>query len=163
MANFVYEESSSGDYFLYEWLAEVEDTTSPIGLPDLQADTNTTTTTTTGSTPLTPPDSTRYPLSPPEVVITNENGETRRLLPLVMSRLDTLEHFVAKVDIAMGKIDDFMARVDLTMENMRGDLQSFSANMVGLLRGWGLLPRTPGTTVDVETGDAVATMQRCVQ
>ncbi|KAI1158962.1 hypothetical protein F5B18DRAFT_47194 [Nemania serpens] len=60
-----------------------------------------------------------------------------------MSRLDTLEHFVAKVDIAMGKINDFMARVDLAMETMKGDLQSFSAGMVGLLRGWGFFPRTP--------------------
>jgi hypothetical protein len=51
-----------------------------------------------------------------------------------MSRLDTLEHFVAKVDIAMGKVNDFMARVDLAMETMRGDLQSFSVGMVGLLR-----------------------------
>jgi hypothetical protein len=79
MTNFVYEESSNGYYFLYEWLAEIEDTTSPIGLPDLQADTDTTTaTTTTTSTPLTPPDSTLYLLTLPEVVITNENGETRR-------------------------------------------------------------------------------------
>ncbi|KAI0525809.1 hypothetical protein F5B22DRAFT_587841 [Xylaria bambusicola] len=160
MTNSVYEETSNGYYFLYEWLAEIEDTTSPIGLPDLPTDTDTTTATTT-STPLTPPDSTLYPLTPPEVVITNEDGETRRLLPLVMSRLDTLEHFVTKVDIAMGKINDFMARVDLAMETMKGDLQSFSAGMVGLLRGWGLLPRTPGTTmVDVETGNAVATTQR---
>lgn len=35
MTNSVYEESSNAYYFLYEWLAEIEDTTSPIGLSDL--------------------------------------------------------------------------------------------------------------------------------
>ncbi|KAI1158837.1 hypothetical protein F5B18DRAFT_639561 [Nemania serpens] len=77
-----------------------------------------------------------------------------------MSRLDTLERFVAKVDSMMDKIYDVIARVDLAMENMGGDLQSFLASMAGFLRGWGLFLPTQDTMVDVEVGDAVATTQR---
>ncbi|KAI1181800.1 hypothetical protein F5B17DRAFT_240112 [Nemania serpens] len=64
--------SSNGYYFLYEWLANIEqeDATNYIELPDLQVDTT--------STALISPDSTLYPLTLPEVVITNENGETGR-------------------------------------------------------------------------------------
>ncbi|KAI0398856.1 hypothetical protein F4802DRAFT_611321 [Xylaria palmicola] len=150
MANLIKDKSTNKYYFLYEWLAEIKDITSPIELPDLQADT---TTTTTSSTPLTPLDSTFYPPTPPKAVITAKNGETRRLLPLVISRLDTLEHFVTKVNIAIGKINDFIARINLAIENIRGYLQRFSASIVGLFRGWGFLPYIPSTTVNVETGD----------
>lgn len=63
---------SGNRYYLYEWLAEIEqeDAINYIGLPELLADIT--------STALISPDSTLYLFTPPEVVITNENGETRR-------------------------------------------------------------------------------------
>ncbi|KAI1324946.1 hypothetical protein F5Y16DRAFT_379673 [Xylariaceae sp. FL0255] len=71
--------------------------------------------------------------SPRQGAATDKDGEVAKLLRLIFLRLDNLERFVINLDL-------LMLRLYITMENTNENLKRFSEGVMGLFRGWGLLP-----------------------
>ncbi|KAI1321139.1 hypothetical protein F5Y16DRAFT_389261 [Xylariaceae sp. FL0255] len=71
--------------------------------------------------------------SPRQGAATDKDREVAKLLRLILLRLDNLERFVINLDL-------LMSRLYITMENTNENLKRFSEGVMGLLRGWGLLP-----------------------
>ncbi|KAI1340618.1 hypothetical protein F5Y15DRAFT_414936 [Xylariaceae sp. FL0016] len=88
----------------------------------------------------------------PSVSHEASSNETRMLLLLILSRLDTLERIANKTDSALDRVLQSMSIVSSSMESMKIDLQKFAADMIGFLRGCGLLPGDRSPRGDEELG-----------
>lgn len=71
---------------------------------------------------------------------------------LLLSRLDTIERILNKVDDAVGKIHHAVETVHNAMDKVKNDLHEFSQDMISLFRGCGFFDGSSDTVVDEELG-----------
>ncbi|CAJ2503084.1 Uu.00g104780.m01.CDS01 [Anthostomella pinea] len=98
-----------------------------------------------------------YPSVPSDLRASDQNGETRMLLLLILSRLETQDRLMTKIDSVMDKIDRFMSRVDSAMENIRTGLDKFTADMIGFLKGCVVFAGNQDVNADEEMGSLLST------
>ncbi|KAK6841013.1 hypothetical protein PG987_001873 [Apiospora arundinis] len=90
--------------------------------------------------PFTAPAQAQYlPYPQSHQYVGSQDGEHRTLLLLLLSRLDTIERILAKVESAVEKIKD--------------DLHGFSRDVISIIRGCGFSESDPSP--DEEQGDIV--------
>lgn len=69
---------------------------------------------------------------------------------LLLSRLDTIERILNKVDDAVGKIHHAVETVHNAMDKFKNDLHEFSKDVISLVRGWSFFDGSSDTVVDEE-------------